>query len=114
MARKLKAPASDSSLSPLPEDLKSSSITAPAKALPVKAPVNGNKRKAETTVKTSKRQKIVQEDFDGAEEEAEKPKKRARKVKVEEETVEYVPPSKYIHVTNCLAARHLTRHGTCD
>ncbi|KAF2687659.1 AP endonuclease [Lentithecium fluviatile CBS 122367] len=96
MARKLhnsaSDSASDSSLSPFPEELRTPVTVADSDNLPVKSAVNEKKRKAEVTVKTTKttkraRKTAVKEEADETDQDADKSKKRARKVKVEEETV---------------------------
>jgi len=84
MTRKLIDSASDSSLSPFPDN-----VETPSTADAVESS-SGKKRKAVATAKTTKKRKTAVKAEDAADEEVEKPKKRARKVKVEEETVEYV------------------------
>lgn len=98
MTRKLAELASDSSLSPPPDDLETSVTALEAENdLAVKAIVNGKKRKAETVVAATKRARKTNvkdevNDDTGVSAGAEaavksKPKKRTAKVKTEEKTV---------------------------
>jgi hypothetical protein len=87
--------ASDSSLSPFPDDLDKSATASATSALSSKETTktaNGKERKAGATVKTTKKRKTTLKAEVDTEEDVAKPKKRARKVKAEEEVVEYVHP----------------------
>jgi len=97
MARKLAKSPSESSLSPPPDDLGQNVLAQTAEVdFAVETEVNGRgkKRKAETTVKATKRAKkaTVKEEDDAEDandtEETPKPKKRAAKKAKVEETVE--------------------------
>jgi AP endonuclease-1 len=99
MTLKLMDSVSDSSLSPFPDDLKTTSVAVTADSPPAKDKVNGKKQETETTIKTTRKRKTAVKAEDEADEKVEKPKKRARKVKIEEETVEYV--SHITHSTSC-------------
>jgi GH24 family phage-related lysozyme (muramidase) len=88
--------ASDSSLSPIPDDLDTPTTAGTTDALSNTDTTNnmadGKKRKANATVKTTKKRKTTLKAEVDAEEDVAKPKKRARKVKVEKEVTEYVHP----------------------
>jgi hypothetical protein len=90
MTLKLMDSESDSSLSPFPDDVETPSTAGTSGSASGKPKIDGKERKAATTVKTTKKRKTVVKAEDTADEEVEKPKKKARKVQVEEKTVKYV------------------------